>query len=240
MTIDSPSPTERHSGLATALNVVVSPKEAFETLRIVPMWGWAFLISTVLSIIGSILVGPAQLHAIHGAMAAQFAQTPNLTEAQRSAQLAMTDKFAAFGWTLIPFVIAIVCALQALIMLVFNAIGSGSATFKQLWAVAVNISIPGFALYSLILGVIAMVRGPAGFNNSSDIFLSFPSLAWIVPNAGVKTVAFLFYFNPFFLWAAFLIAMAMVIVAKVPKMHAYLAAAAIFLGGALIQMVTAR
>ncbi|GAC1391449.1 MAG: hypothetical protein NVSMB31_08860 [Vulcanimicrobiaceae bacterium] len=240
MAIDSPSPTQRHSGLATALNVVVSPQEAFETLRVVPMWGWAFLISAVLAIVGSILIGPAQLHAVHAAMVAQFAQNPNFTDAQKAQQLAMTDKFAAFGWLFIPFVLAIVCALQALIMLIFNAIGSGSATFKQLWAVAVNISIPGFALYSIVAGIIAMVRGPNGYNSTNDIYLSFPSLAWIAPSAGVKTVAFLFYFNPFFLWAAFLIAMAMMIVARVPKLQAYLTAAAIFLGGALIQMVTAR
>ncbi|MBC5815625.1 MAG: hypothetical protein GIW97_03700 [Candidatus Eremiobacteraeota bacterium] len=239
MAVD-PTGTERPNGLSTALNVIVAPREAFETLRVAPMWAWALIIALVTSLIGTYLAGPAQMHAVHAAMVAQMAADPNLDEAQRNARIAMGDKFGSFSWAFIPLIIFLVVALQSLIMLIFNAIGSGSATFKHFWATSMNIMIPGFGLYSLVVGILALVRGVNAYNSTSDIYLSVPSLAWIAPHAGVKTVAFLYYFNPFFLWAAVLIAMAMQIVARVPKVQAYLTAATIFFGGAIIQLVTAR
>jgi len=240
MAVDPTPGTERANGLSTALNVIVAPREAFETLRVAPTWGWALIITLVTSLIGTYLAGPAQMHAVHAGMVAQLAANPNLDEAQRNAQIAMADKFGSFSWAFVPIIIMLVVALQSLIMLIFNAIGSGSANFKHFWATSMNIMIPGFGMYSLVVGVLAMVRGTSAYNSMSDLYLSVPSLAWIAPHAGIKTVAFLYYFNPFFLWAAVLIAMAMQVVARVPKVQAYLTAAAIFFGGALLQMVTAR
>jgi hypothetical protein len=240
MAVETTTGSERANGLTTALNMIVAPGEAFEALRNAPTWGWALIVSLVIFLIGNFLAAPAQMHAVHASMVAQLASNSNLTDAQRSAQLAMVDKFGTMGWLFAPVILFIVVALQSLIMLIFNAVGGGSATFKHLWASAMNITIPGLALYSLVVGILAMVRGTNSFNSTSDLYLTMPSLAWLAPHASVKTIAFLVYFNPFFIWAAVLIAMAMLIVARIPKVQAYLTAAAIFFGGALIQMVTAR
>lgn len=240
MAVQTTTGSERANGLTTALNVIVAPGEAFEALRNGPTWGWALIVALVVFLIGNFLAGPAQMHAVHASMATALAANPNVSDAQRSAQLAMADKFGSMGWLFAPIVLFLVVALQSLIMLVFNAIGNGKATFKHLWASSMNIAIPGLALYSLVVGILALVRGINSYNSTSDLYLTVPSLAWLVPHASVKTIAFLVYFNPFFLWAAVLIAMAMLVVARIPKIQAYLTAGAIFFGGALIQMVTAR
>ena len=55
--------TPKANGLKTALDTIIAPKEAFETLRVAPTWGWAFALTLVLYAIGTYLLTPALVHA---------------------------------------------------------------------------------------------------------------------------------------------------------------------------------
>ncbi len=46
--MDANSGAPRPNGLKTALDTIVAPKDAFESLRSAPTWGWAFLLALVL------------------------------------------------------------------------------------------------------------------------------------------------------------------------------------------------
>ena len=52
---DANAQAPRPSGLKTALDTIVSPKEAFESIRVAPTWGWAIVIA-VSCICGTILL----------------------------------------------------------------------------------------------------------------------------------------------------------------------------------------
>lgn len=243
MAVDSPVSQERRNGLTTALNIIVAPKEALETLREMPMWGWAFLIACVLAIIGSFLSMPAQMHASQAAMAHMYATDPRfaqLTDAQKAQQtnLALTIGKAAPFFT--PFILLIVGFVSALVLLVVNAIGRGKGTFKQFWATSLNVSIVTFGLYSVINGILAVVRGPDAYNKPLDQFLAMPSLAWLAPGASLKMVAFLAAFNPFTIWGFVLTFLTLTVVARMAKGPAYLGSGILFVLGALFYTLAAR
>ena len=75
MAIDS-TETPKANGLKTAIDIVIAPKEAFESLRVSPTWGWAFLITTVLAIAAFFVMMPASLHG----MAGEFAKNPQMQQ----------------------------------------------------------------------------------------------------------------------------------------------------------------
>ena len=231
--------SERESGLPIALKIITAPRAAFEILSVAPTWGWAFLISVILGGIGTLLSVPSALHSVAASLAHQMVVNPaysRMSDAQRHQVIASTLIGVRFGWAFVPFVLLISAAIQTLILLIFNAIGRGSGNFKTLWASIMNIAIPGFGLYLLAGGIIAVIRGPGAYNSATDTFLAMPSLAWLVPHAGTPTVAFLSTFNPFSIWAFALTALAMVIVARATWVNAYLASALILVLGALVSM----
>lgn len=221
--------------MATAWSVVAAPRAAFEGLRVAPTWGWAFLIAMVLGIAGTVLSTPAALHSVAHQMAVnpQYAQ---MSDAQRRQAAGLTLQLVRFGWAYIPFLLLLSALLQTVIMLIFNAAGRGNATLMSLWASAMNIAIPGFGLSLLATGVIAVLRGPDGYNSALDSLLAMPSLAWLFSHATPAVVGFLSGLNPFSIWAFFLTALAMVVVTRVSKPSAYLAAALVLLIPALIAM----
>ena len=184
------------------------------------MWGWAFLIALDLAMIGSYLVTPATIHAVQAGWPAQVNADPRLAglspEQQQNA-LNTALGFIKWSWVFSFIYILLGSLIATIIMLVFKAIGRGDAGFKQLWCAAVNISVVSGGVYSLLAGLVALVRGAASYNSTMDAYRALPSLAWLVPGANVKTIAFLAAFNVTGIWAAILIAMAMVYVAKTSK-----------------------
>jgi hypothetical protein len=50
-----------------------------------------------------------------------------------------------------------------------------------------------------------------------DAYRAVPGLTWLAPHAGIKTIAFLSAFNVIGIWAAVLVAMALMYVAKTSK-----------------------
>lgn len=243
MAVDSPVPQERRNGLTTALNIVVAPKEALETLREAPMWGWAFLIAAVLAIVGSFLALPAQMHASQASMAHMYATDPRfaqMSDAQKAQSMAMATAIGKASPYFTPLILLVVGFISALVLLVINAIGRGKGTFKQFWASSINVSIVTFGLFSVINGILAVVRGPDAYNKPVDQFLAMPSLAWLAPGASPKMVAFLAAFNPFTIWGLVLTFLTLTIVGRMAKGPAYIGSAILFVLGALLYTTAAR
>lgn len=219
MSVSAPA-ASKANGLTTVINVITSPVEAFQSLRVAPTWGWAFLVAVILAAIGQYLATPATIHAIQTSFPQQIAANPALAgmspEKQQSA-LNMSLGFVRLSWMFTPISVLIGSLVATVVMLIFKAIGRGDAGFKQLWCAAMNIAVISVGLYSILAGLIAMVRGAASYNSTADAYRAIPSLAWLVPHAAVKTVAFLAAFNVIGIWAAVLVAMAMMYVAKTSK-----------------------
>ena len=53
MTESPQTAAPKANGLSTLLNVIAAPKEAFETLKVAPTWGWAMIVA-----IGAVSVVP--------------------------------------------------------------------------------------------------------------------------------------------------------------------------------------
>ncbi|HEV3155338.1 MAG TPA: YIP1 family protein [Candidatus Baltobacteraceae bacterium] len=226
------------NGATTAFNVIVAPREAFETLRTAPTWGWALLIAFVLTAIGQYLVTPATIHAVQASWPAQVAANPSLagmTPEQQQRALNVSVSFIRWAWIFSIISLFIGCFVTTIVMVIFKAIGRGDAGFKQLWCAAVNISIVSFGVYSILAGLVAMVRGAASYNSTADAYRAIPSLAWLVPGAGLKTVAFLAAFNVTGIWSAVLISMALIYVARTSKgVAAACGVAVLVVSGALL------
>jgi len=215
------APSNR-SGLQVALDIIIAPKAAFESLREVPTWGWAVLIAAVLAIIGSLVSGPAFVHALSIEMPPKFAQQyANLPADQREAAtaraMAAVTAFSKFAFIFVLIAIPITGLIQAVVMLIANAIGKGDGSFKKFWALSINVSIVGIGLSSIVIMIIVLVRGADTFNSSADIAGSIPSLAMLAPGADKVLTRFLAAFNVFNLWAAALLVIGMSIVARIPR-----------------------
>lgn len=231
------------NGLKTLVDTIIAPKEAFESLRTAPTWGWAFIIGVPLAMLGSYLTVPAMSHALTAAWPTMVAHNPQLaqlTPAQQQTQLALVLKFAQFGWIALLFMMPFFMLLQALLLTVFNALGHGSGTFKQYWAAAVNISVPAFALYSIVAAVIGLARGPESFSSQSSFYSLMPSLALFAPDGGIKLTAALSTINPFSIWGAVLAALALLVIGRTPRLQAILAGALWLLIPTLFSFATAR
>lgn len=231
------------NGFRTALDTIVSPNEAFSSLRSAPTWGWALLIAIVLYAIGGYLLTPAIVHATQADWPRLVAQNPrlsSLTAAQQQQQLALVLKIVQFGWISSVVILPIIIFIQSLIMLVFKAIGRGDGSFASLWAAAANIAVPAFGLAGIVLALIVRLRGSDTFNSPVDVQSAMPSLALLAPNASLKLHAFLVAINPFTVWAFVLVALAMTLVARVPRALAWTTGAVILLIGAGLAALGAR
>ena len=130
--------------------------------------------------------------------------------------------------------------IEALIMLVFNAMGRGSGTFKTLWASSVNIGII-YGISQIVGMAVVLLRGADSFATAGEVQRAVPSLALLAPaGAGIKLVAFLATITPFSIWSIVLVMMTMTIVARVPKLQAWLAAILCWVLPALIAVVFAK
>ncbi|MDQ6825804.1 MAG: hypothetical protein M3Z14_01215, partial [Candidatus Eremiobacteraeota bacterium] len=182
------------------------------------------IIGTVLAAIGGVLSGPATAHAVQTGMTAQMAHDPQfaqMTLEKQKQMLGVASSFAKFGWVFVPIFLVIIGLIQSVVMLIANAMNRGEGTFKQFWAAAINIGVVTFGVSYLFVGIIAMLRGPQSYTNTAAIASSLPSAAWLVPHAGVKAMTFLSGINPFSIWGIFLIALALIVIARVSKAIAY-------------------
>ncbi len=222
---------DRRSGLLNVVDVVVAPQAAFARLRVVPTWGWAFLAATLLGIAGSLLSQPAMLHAIATGMPAQLAASPaiaRLPAAQQATvirqQIAVFGFLARYGWVFTPVYVLLVGLVQALVMLIANAVGKGDGSFRKYFALSQTVAVVGLGLGSLITALIVLLRGAGSFGDMRAIQSAVPSLALLAPGAHGAPLGFLQALSVFNLWAAVLLALGMTTVGRLPRPVAWTAA----------------
>lgn len=223
--MSTPAPADaRRNGLATVTDIIISPSTAFQNLREAPTWGWAFLIATVLGIIGFFLAAPVTQHVMEATMPAQLAANPQIAalppERQQAAiaqGLAIAKIATRFSFIAIPIVILVGGCVQGLIMLIGNAIGHGDGSFKKYFALSVNVSVIGIGLGALINGIIVLLRGPDAFSSTTAIQSALPSLALIAPGAKGALAGFLGAISVFSIWSIALLALGMTGVGRIPR-----------------------
>jgi hypothetical protein len=218
-------PTSNADGLKTALDIVVAPRDALERLRTSATWGWALLIVIVVYALATWAMGPALVHATQADWPNVLAKNPQMaveSPSQQATHLALTLKIVGFSWVITPVIVLFGVFLQALIMAICNMAGRGTAPFRRLWAVAVNIAIPLIAINGVVVTIIVVVRGSQTFDSPVALQTVMPSLGYLVPMSSLKLHTFLTFFNPFTLWGTGLIIAAMTIVAGVSRLWAWL------------------
>lgn len=218
---------QKPNGLKTALDTIISPKDAFEAIRNAPTWFWAFLISIIVAMICSYLIGPASQHALAADWPNQVAKSPQLssmTPEQQQSALAMGQKFSSFAFIIMLIAVPIGNLISASIMTMYNALGRGDGSFGKYWAASCNIGVVSWALYSIVLAVVVMARGADSFASPQAVQQAVPSLAMLVPATSAKLATALYWLNPITLWGLILIVVAMQVVGRVPKVQAWLTA----------------
>jgi Yip1 domain len=218
-------------GLSNAVDIVVAPNAAFSRLRQVPTWGWAFLIASVLGIIGALMITPAMIHAMDTSLPAKLAASPQFAklpaDQQQSviaAQLKVSHVFLQLGPLFVPVTLLVVGLLQGVVMTIANAIGRGDGSFAKYFALSITVSIVGYALATLVLGPIVMLRGASSFETQSAITGALPSLGLLAPGAKGFLAGFLGGITVFYVWGAVLLALGMQRVGRIPAGVAWSAA----------------
>lgn len=218
----------RRSGLLNVADIIVSPNAAFDRLRVVPTWGWAFLVTTLLGIAGSLLIQPAVLHALDVSLPAQLAADPNITKlpaAEQQKQIANISgairALTQISWIFTPAAILLAGLVQALALTFAGAIGKGTGGFKTFFALSITAGVVGTGLYSLVAALIVLVRGAGTFDSTASVQGVVPGLAMLVPAAHGATAGFLSAFNVFFLWATVLLALGAIRIARMSAVAAW-------------------
>jgi hypothetical protein len=224
---------DRRGGLANVIDIVIAPGTGFARLRQAPVWGWAFLVASLLGIAGSLLLAPAILHALEHTLPAQLAANPAIAALPPDQQrekiatvLAVTRTMASVTWVFFPLVLLFSALIQALVMTVVNAATRGDGSFAKFFALSITVGIIGAGFSSLILGVIAAIRGPASFEDAAAVQAVMPGLAVLVPGARGTLAGFLAPLNVFNIWAMVLLALGMIAVGRIPRAAAWATAGA--------------
>jgi hypothetical protein len=231
--------------MKTAIDIVISPKDAFESLRESPVWGWTLLATLVLMIIGYFLQLPATEHASYGTMQHALATSPlyaTLTDEQKARVLERVAHppayQAALGIGSIVIILFVAALLNSVILLAGSALARGTGDFKHLFAGSMAITVPSFGLYSLVLGIILRVLGADHFATIADIYRAMPGLALLAPGATGKLGAFLGGIQIFSLWGCGLNILMMRVLAGVRNAVAWIVPLLILIGAALLQAGT--
>jgi hypothetical protein len=102
-------------------------------------------------------------------------------------------------------------------MLIANAISRGQGTFKKYFALAMNVTVVGTAIASLILAAIVLFRGSDSFSSQLDITNAVPGLGMLAPSSPKALAAFLGTFTIVNLWAVVLLALGMETVGNIKR-----------------------
>lgn len=228
--------------MKTIIDIIVAPKDAFESLRENPAWGWAFLATLILMIIGYFLQQPATQHASYGSMQHALATSPiyaTLSDEQKQRILQRVAHPPAYqvalGLTSLVVVLFVASLLNAVILLGANALGRGTGDFKHLFAGSMAITVPSFGVFSVVLGIICRILGPDHFATVADMYRAVPSLALVAPGATERLGAFLAGIQIFSLWGCGLNILMMRVLAGVRNAMAWVVPLLILLGAALLQ-----
>jgi hypothetical protein len=191
-------PEERANGLATYLNVIMSPTAAFQQLAKTPMWGWAALIGTILMLVSLIIMLPEQLKLVQIEQAKALAQMSSDQAAQArqgmAATAGVTNVIIIASAFIIPWFIWVI---SSIVYVIGAAISGASAKFSLAWVTAVNSCAVAF-LGAIVNSIIVALSGPDAIGSPADL-QRIPSLAMLFPD-NVKLDAFLAAFSIAYIW----------------------------------------
>ena len=197
-------------GFKVLIDTIISPKEAFESLRERPTWAIALIVFIALFVIGFELQRPAAMHASIGTTQHMLATSPlfaNMTADQKAKALDAAvhpPASAAITGPIFGIIFIVIGALvNALILWIAANAGGGSARFSSMWAASLCNAAMSIGLASVVLGIIAMIRGADSFAVSGDLVRAMPSLGTIVPIGGLVG-GILSSLTLFALWGLFL------------------------------------
>jgi hypothetical protein len=229
----------KRSGLAVLLDVIVAPRSAFESLREQPQWFVAFVVVSILGLIGGLLLLPANEHVMSGVFAQQMQTNPQLaTMTPEKQQQVLGYQMLAihWGWVGAPLFVLIGTLVGSLLLFIAGKIVGSPAGFSRFFALEMNIGLVGFGFSYLLLGILAQLRGPDSFGSQHELMGSIPSLGML---ASGKLGAFLGTFNPIYIWNAALLGLGLQGVAGFKPRSAWITAVVLFLIGACFAVVGA-
>jgi len=233
----------KRSGLSIVRDIVLAPRSAFEALAERTHWGWAFLFVCILGCAGSLLQSPAGEHIAVAAITQNPTHNPQLAE-MSPAQTQQAIKYATlaqkWSWAFYPLIAIVAIGITSLVLLAGNAITRGAGSFARLFGLAANVAVVNWGIYLLLVGALAALRGPDSFFTQRDLINTVPSLAWLAPGASPKLAVLLSEFNPFQIWSFFLVALGLGVVAKLPRIPAYVLAAIVTFGSAALSAPFAK
>jgi hypothetical protein len=212
------------------VRVLFEPTAVFERVREKPRFLAPFLALAVIIVAIAVL----QLPYTKAALAAQFAQTPNMTPER--AQTAM--KFAAVGIVIAPIILGVFLVVNALLLWVSTSVLGGEAKFATLLSVTTYASIT-YALLQLIGVVVLTMRGPGSIASMLDLQPSL-GLDLLAPDAKGFALGLLRGINPFTLYGLFLTGLGIAVTHKTSKGVAYTAAGVQFVIALLIGAALTR
>ncbi len=227
-------PPQENAGLTSLVETIVAPASAFDSLAEKQTWGWAFIASSLLTIVAALASAPVNRHLAKLITAQRIAaiSNPRQAAAARSAA-AISLKFAPFGWVFSPIGILVVVLIATVILVIFNAVLGGKANFKQIWCAAMNVSVV-FSLGVLIGSILLALRGPDAIASVTDLYRNSLSLAAVFPRENIKFDEFLLAITPFSLWGLWLNSMLMQRIARLEAPKAWAAALAVLILPALL------
>ena len=196
------------------VKVLFEPTAVFERVREKPRFLAPFLTLAVVTV----AITALQLPYTKAALAAQFAQTPNMTPEQ--AQTGM--KFAAIGIVVTPIVYGLFLLVNALILWVSTSVLGGEGKFTTLLSVTTYASIT-YTLLQLIGVVVLTMRGPGSITSMLDLQPSL-GLDLLAPDAKGFMLGLLRGINPFTIYGVFLTGLGIAVTHKTSKGVAYTAA----------------
>jgi len=212
------------------VKVLFEPTAVFERVREKPRFLAPFLALAVITV----LIAALQLPYTKAALAAQFAQTPNMTPEQ--AQTGM--KFAAVGIVVAPIIFGVFLLVNALILWVSTSVLGGEGKFTTLLSVTTYASIT-YTLLQLIGVVVLTMRGPGSITSMLDLQPSL-GLDLLAPDAKGFMLGLLRGVNPFTIYGVFLTGLGIAVTHKTSKGVGYTAASIQFVIALLIGAALTR
>jgi hypothetical protein len=213
------------------VKVLFEPTAVFERVREKPRFLAPFLTLAAVTVVIVVL----QLPYTKAALAAQFAQAPNMTPERAEAALKVGP---LIGLVVAPIIYGVFLVVNALILWVSTSVLGGEGKFATLLSVTTYASI-AYTLLQLIGVVVLMMRGPGSVTSMLDLQPSL-GLDLLAPDAKGFALGLLRGINPFTLYGVFLTATGIAVTHKTSKGVAYTAAGIQFVIALLIGAALTR
>ena len=213
------------------VRVLFEPTAVFERVREKPRFLAPFLALAALTVVIVVL----ELPYTKAALAAQLAQTPNLTPEKAETAMRIGP---IIGLVAAPIFVGVFLLVNALILWVSTSVLGGEAKFVTLLSVTTYAGIT-YTLLQVIGVVVLTMRGAGSITSMLDLQPSL-GLDLLAPDAKGFILALLRGINPFTLYGVFLTAVGIAVTHKTSKAAAYTAASIQFVVTLLIGAALTR